>query len=790
MDGPPSKIRIQTPEQKAFVLLQAAIGQHYLEDYTLRQEMSLVVEYATRILIAAEDYSVEQTKNGQVALECMLMRRRLATSLWSPSDGVLNQVGGVGQKTAAKLAMHKIRTFEDLLSKSSNEIEQACGRVSPFGQQLKAAASKILSRRLSVSAHIEGIDTECEDNFLICKLSLDEKFGEPENPKDNTVKYTLAAHTDRPGGGLIFRSGIIEPGGHRIACPKKFGRIYIRLVSNLVGLDSSLTLEGNDNVEISSFILTPVKGKESKKKSKKKMKMAVTSTSKAPSIMRHMVTGVEDLRIPKRKKSLANTPKYAVSTPSTSSISKHSAEKMTCSKLDNDRIVTPSPSTIDTSGRTAQSAYAKPRSRHWSEQKRTDPTNHTFGNDSVISRGPKRMRTKKGTWQRQKKEQKAFQQRAFGSPKENPFSAFKFDPNNCEEQLEQESHVNKHTETVFDSVIPPSFSASATKTPMVHAQRRSRFLSRGYTNTNKNTSQKSFFVGSARRNKSVSASFRTPNSQDLLRQKAEEQQTYNMVKMRSRGRLNDYSPAYDPNCKVKYTHTSFLPHEPIAEFIDCPTFNAVEPKFYSDQGYAQPLVHTQTQEEEMWMAATPQNFRIKEKPSQQFPSQHHHPTHFVNGNQPFHDYTQSFNAFNTDDVNGFQYTTDQRGELFHEQQPVYNQHLWEPNVEQNSFGTTFARPQGVLETNNVIETRPTMTQNLYSRHLSSQHGEIQENFDLPPQYGSSYGFQTNENEGGIEGNFCQESENPQGMIITVDGKEKIDARVCTDDTDFDNAFLR
>ena len=39
LDGPPSKVRIQTPAQKTFVLLQSAIGQHYLDDYTLRQEM-------------------------------------------------------------------------------------------------------------------------------------------------------------------------------------------------------------------------------------------------------------------------------------------------------------------------------------------------------------------------------------------------------------------------------------------------------------------------------------------------------------------------------------------------------------------------------------------------------------------------------------------------------------------------------------------------------------------------------------------------------------------------------
>ena len=39
LDGSLSKVRIQNPEQKSFVLLQCAIGHMYLQDYTLRQEM-------------------------------------------------------------------------------------------------------------------------------------------------------------------------------------------------------------------------------------------------------------------------------------------------------------------------------------------------------------------------------------------------------------------------------------------------------------------------------------------------------------------------------------------------------------------------------------------------------------------------------------------------------------------------------------------------------------------------------------------------------------------------------
>lgn len=74
------------------MLLQAAIGQHYIEDFTLRQEMSYMIDIATRILEALEDYSVKGSRNGHVALLSLKLRRSMATSLWGQKDGLLNQI--------------------------------------------------------------------------------------------------------------------------------------------------------------------------------------------------------------------------------------------------------------------------------------------------------------------------------------------------------------------------------------------------------------------------------------------------------------------------------------------------------------------------------------------------------------------------------------------------------------------------------------------------------------------------------------------------------------------------
>ena len=238
LDGPPSKVRIQTPTEKAFVLLQAAIGQNYLEDFTLRQEMSYMSEYASRLLTAVEEFCVEGSLNGQVALQSLRLRRSLATSLWGPSDGVLNQLRGVGHKTTAKLRFSKILSFVDVLASSSDEIERAAGREAPFGKELRIAVSKILKNTLQLSACVES---EGNNQFVVCSLGRRRALPGIENVESDEsagiVNYTLVVFTDRPGGSLVFQPNISTVGDYRLPCPPKCGKIFVHLVASMVGLD-------------------------------------------------------------------------------------------------------------------------------------------------------------------------------------------------------------------------------------------------------------------------------------------------------------------------------------------------------------------------------------------------------------------------------------------------------------------------------------------------------------------------------------------------------------------------
>ena len=113
-----------------------------------------------------------------------------------------------------------------------------------FGYELRVAVSKILRNSLSLSENHEG-----------------------------TVR------TDRPHGSLMFRTEVSKAGCHRIECPKKFGRLYLRRVGNLVGLDEQLTIDGNDKVKINTFNLSPKITKYLKQANKVQGKTAKSSTN-------------------------------------------------------------------------------------------------------------------------------------------------------------------------------------------------------------------------------------------------------------------------------------------------------------------------------------------------------------------------------------------------------------------------------------------------------------------------------------------------------------------------------
>lgn len=221
-EGPQSKIRIQTPEQKAFVLLQASIGRHHFRDASLRREMSNILGGAFRVLAAVEDYAREGSRHGEVAVQAWLMRRSLYSSLWGDKDGILNQVNGITHEMTKKLTNNGIKTFADAMNSSSDDIVKALNVPPSFASGVRTAAAKILQHTLKLSASTKSNEST---GRLDLHIKVERKVHGGETGDNRVVYYSLVVYTDRAHGLLHYCEDLASDAEMIVSCPPKFGRV-------------------------------------------------------------------------------------------------------------------------------------------------------------------------------------------------------------------------------------------------------------------------------------------------------------------------------------------------------------------------------------------------------------------------------------------------------------------------------------------------------------------------------------------------------------------------------------
>ena len=304
LEGPQSKLKIQTPAEKVFILLQSAIVNHHFEEFSLRQDMNNAVEGAVRVLTSIEEYSRKGSRNGHVLAQCHLLRRSFYHGMWGDNDGVLKQIGGVTQDLEAKLKSSGIVSFSNVVNSDAQDIAEACGMPVDFGDKLRAAAAMILQCALKLHSHTNKTEDGLDLIIQVQHNEVDGFAAQSENAKDN-VKYSLLVFTDRPGGLLLSCDDVSEERQVTVRCPEQFGRAYIRLISNLVGLDEQTSVDGNGRIEKSSFSLSPTMAKSSTKSKKDQRappKPPETAKKRLFESHRSSVSNISDLRLHKRGK--------------------------------------------------------------------------------------------------------------------------------------------------------------------------------------------------------------------------------------------------------------------------------------------------------------------------------------------------------------------------------------------------------------------------------------------------------------------------------------------------------
>ena len=247
------KGKIQTPEQKVSVLLQAAMSDNsgklsVPEDFTLRNESRQFLDVARRLLLAREDFAVEI---GQVPLAASLLLRSLRLGMWENTALPLRQFEGIGPVNAQRLADAGIRTLQDVLDRGAGEIDTIA--VSRCGASLQSQARTAIQSAVT----IEAVETEPTGAGSTLKVRLGRQgngiaaaAARTENVRTihGAAYDLLTVWMETPSATvsplLLFRNLLKTP-GPEFTCPlpRNVRRVYVSVLSRWIGLDSFKTVE-------------------------------------------------------------------------------------------------------------------------------------------------------------------------------------------------------------------------------------------------------------------------------------------------------------------------------------------------------------------------------------------------------------------------------------------------------------------------------------------------------------------------------------------------------------------
>lgn len=247
LDGPLSKVTIQQPFEKVFVLVQASIMSLATDDQTLRQEMNMIAEFSSRMLSALEEFSVRSTRHGIVALQSVRLRRALATNCWAPNEGILHQLAGVDPTTAMNLKMSGICSFDDVMKYSSEEIEKAAKRPPRFGNRLKMTVEEILKGTLTMKVHFDDniVQHGATKKTVVCVIERQSNVPSVHTESKTSSKeisYTLIAYSDHPGGCILYRRNVSSPVTFKATTTGAIQKITFHLIASIPGLDGKITI--------------------------------------------------------------------------------------------------------------------------------------------------------------------------------------------------------------------------------------------------------------------------------------------------------------------------------------------------------------------------------------------------------------------------------------------------------------------------------------------------------------------------------------------------------------------
>jgi hypothetical protein len=146
----PLRDRVQEPNQKCYVLLQAAVGSSLeIKDFALKIEQADILENASRLLKGLHDLCV-QRELGPLLEACILLERALRTRLWEgPNSCQFLQCPGLSSDTVKTLQAVGMNSVTEVYGSSLAQVQQRANCDAAEARQLLQFAASVHRCRLS-----------------------------------------------------------------------------------------------------------------------------------------------------------------------------------------------------------------------------------------------------------------------------------------------------------------------------------------------------------------------------------------------------------------------------------------------------------------------------------------------------------------------------------------------------------------------------------------------------------------------------------------------------------------
>jgi len=172
---------ISTSAKKAYVLIQASIGNVPIDDWELKRQTTEIMNTSWKIMQCFKRFYTIK-KFGQGLVNSIKLIKYISMRSWDDNPvTILKQLPGIGDKFAAALCDANLENFDKLLKVSPYMIEMACNKNPPFGVQVQ--------KKIEALPRIQIQPVQASRFDLKFKVNLNEKTTTKAERNDSRSGY-------------------------------------------------------------------------------------------------------------------------------------------------------------------------------------------------------------------------------------------------------------------------------------------------------------------------------------------------------------------------------------------------------------------------------------------------------------------------------------------------------------------------------------------------------------------------------------------------------------------------